>query len=110
MVHNVRAVFEVLRVVRVEGPQDGPLGAVAGFGVVDRVDQQTESEDVGEQDEFLSGVGADLAGGSEKVDAGHPFRGGKAGFQGEGVEVGDEPFEDVFHAGVGVLRVDQVDV
>lgn len=43
------------RVVRVEGAEDGALGAVGRLGVVDGVDEQREADDVGEEDEFLAG-------------------------------------------------------
>ena len=58
------------RVVRVEGPQHGALGAPLGFGVVDAVDEEGEAEDVGEEDEFLC-TGLDLV--SSLVWPGSPF-------------------------------------
>ena len=47
------AIGQVLGFVRVEGPQDGAFGAVGGFRVVDRVDQEREAQHVRQQDELL---------------------------------------------------------
>lgn len=49
------------RVVRVEGAQDGALGGVRRLGVVDRVYQQREADDVGEEDELLCRVSAGMS-------------------------------------------------
>lgn len=47
------AVRQHRRVMRVEGPEHGALGAERRLGVVDVVDEEREAEDVGEEDEFL---------------------------------------------------------
>lgn len=47
------AVGEVLGFVRVEGAEDGAFGAVGWFRVVDRVDQERETQHVREEDELL---------------------------------------------------------
>lgn len=39
--------------MRVEGAENGSLGATWGCRVVDVVDEEGEAEDVGEEDEFL---------------------------------------------------------
>jgi hypothetical protein len=39
--------------VCVEGAEDGAFGGRGGFGMVDGVDEERESDDVGEEDEFL---------------------------------------------------------
>lgn len=96
--------------MRVEGPQDGSLGAAGRFGVVDAVDEEGQAQDVGEEDEFLPDFRAGLAGGGEEVDARHPFGGGEAGFACEVVQVCDEPFEDIFEARGGVVAVDGDDL
>jgi len=54
VVRHLGAGFEDGGVVRVEGPQHGAFGRVRGFGVVDVVDEEGETEDVGEEDELLS--------------------------------------------------------
>ena len=59
---------------------------------------------------YLSNVCAYLADGGEEEEAGHPFIMRETGFAGEVVEVLDEAFEDVFQAGVGALRIDELDV
>jgi len=43
----------VFRLVGMERPEDRAFGGVRGFGVVDRVDEEGETEDIGEEDEFL---------------------------------------------------------
>ena len=43
----------VARFVRVEGAEYSAFGGGGGFRVVDRVDEEGEAEDVGEEDEFL---------------------------------------------------------
>ena len=47
--------------MRVERPENSPLGAGRWFRVVDTVDEEGQADDVGEEDELLSDVGADLA-------------------------------------------------
>jgi hypothetical protein len=37
----------------VEGAEDGAFGRLRGFGVVDGVDEEGKTKDVGEEDEFL---------------------------------------------------------
>lgn len=76
----------------------------------DGIDEEREPEDVGEKYEFVSLCGADLPYGDEEVETGEPFVKGEPSFTGEVVEVGDEPFEDVFETWVGALRVDSVHV
>ena len=55
------AIGAILGLMRVEGSENSPLGAGWRFGMVDAVDEEGEADDVGEEDEFLSDVGADLA-------------------------------------------------
>ena len=43
---NGSAVGEILGFVRVEGPEDGPFGAVGWFRVVDRVNEERETQNV----------------------------------------------------------------
>lgn len=53
VVRHGLAVGHFLGVVGVEGAEHGALGAAGGLGVVDAVDEDGETEDVGEEDEFL---------------------------------------------------------
>jgi len=78
--------------------------------VIDVVDEQGEAEDVGQEDEFLTDGGGDLADGGEEGDSGGPFGGRETGFAGEGVQVCDEAGEDVAGARGGALGVYEVDV
>lgn len=50
---HARPVGDGGRIVCVEGAQDGALGRVGRFWVVDVVDEEGKAEDVGEEDEFL---------------------------------------------------------
>lgn len=53
VVGDLGAVGCGLRFVRVERAQDGALGALWWFGVVNAVDKEGEAEDVREEDELL---------------------------------------------------------
>lgn len=81
-------------VVRVEGPQHGALCRAGRLRVVDRVNEQREPEDVGEEDEFLSVWGAGLAGRGQEVDAGAPLGCREPGLTREIVHVGDQAGEE----------------
>lgn len=124
------AVRQHRRVVRVERPEHGALGAERRLGVVDVVDEEREAEDVGEEDEFLrcrdgrlgtaemgSGGGRgrgpyiahivrDVPARNEEADAGHPLVGAKACLARKVVEVCHQARHEVGEARIGRLRVD----
>ena len=53
------AVVDGVDLVRVDGAEDRAFGGAGGFGVVDRVDEQGQAHDVGEEDELLRAVALD---------------------------------------------------
>ena len=59
---------------------------------------------------YLADVSADLARPCEEDDALHPFFGRQASFPREIMEMGDETFKDVLHAGVRVVGVNEVNI
>lgn len=75
--------------------------------MVNGVDENGETQDVGEEDEFLAHVGADLAYFGQEAEAGHPFVAAETSFAGEVVEVCDEALKHVFHALVFAERIDR---
>lgn len=101
-----RAVAQRGGVVRVERPQHGALGRAGGLGVVDAVDEQRQAQDVGQQDELVAHVAADLAGGDEEVYGGHPLLGAQARLARKIVQVRDEARHEVAQARVGRLVID----
>lgn len=101
--------------------------------MVDRVDEDGEAEDVGEEDEFLcfpplrlvphvfilqecwgdtylSHIGRDLAHLLQEGKSRHPFLGAESSLLGEVVEMRDETLEDVFHAFIFAEGIDPDDV
>ena len=52
----VAAMSTVLGLMRVERSKECAFRAVLWLRMIDRIDQQRETQDVGEQDEFLDGV------------------------------------------------------
>ena len=115
-------------VVGVEGAEDGAFCRVGGFGMVDRVDEEGETDYVGEQDELLHGVsvcgGWAWGGGplylphvctylpdlGQELDACHPLVEAQPCLARKVVEVRDETLHDVLQPWVGALRVDADDV
>lgn len=95
--------------------------------MVDAVDQERKAEDVRQENEFLvlvsldprtlliacsylSDIRAHLTGPREELDTSHPFAAREANLARKVVEVRDQALEDVFHARVGLVGVDQVDI
>jgi hypothetical protein len=62
LTHNRIPQFHVRSILGEKGTEDSVFSGALGFGVVEGVDEDGETEDVGEEDEFLAGGGADLAG------------------------------------------------
>lgn len=100
------AVGQVERLVRVEGPEHRALGALARFRVVDRVDEQREAEDVGQEDEFLADIVAHLSRRGEELQASHPFFRAETRLACKVVQMRYQSLEDEFEARVGVVGVD----
>lgn len=60
----------LLGILREEWAENRSFGSWSDDGVVHGVDESRETEDIGEENELLSNVGADLARRSEEVNGG----------------------------------------
>ena len=87
---NVRTIGIGRRRRDIERPEHRVLGRAGGTVMGDRVDQHRDSQDVGQQDEFLPPVRAGVAHGGEEPDALHPFRLGQFRLNHRRVQVVDE--------------------
>ena len=76
--------------------------------MIDAVDEERKTNDIGEQDEFLADVATDLADFCQELDSCHPLVCAETGLASKVVDVGDESLEQVFHARVFALRIDHV--
>lgn len=102
--------LDAVRILGVEGPEDGALGGPGKLGVVDGVDEQRQPQHVGQQDELLPHVGADGCDGQEELDGGFPLGDAEARLARKVVQVDDEALQEEAEAGVRAGRVDGVDV
>jgi len=71
--------------------------------VIDAVDEERETNDIGKQDELLAYIAADLANFCQELDSCHPLVCAETGFASKVMDVGDESLEQVFHARVFAL-------
>ena len=87
----------------VERTEDSAFCTGSGLRVVDTVDEKRETNDIGEQDEFLADVATDLANLCQELDGCHPFVCAESSFASKVVNVRDESLEQVFHSRVIAL-------
>lgn len=101
---------QVVRLERVEGPEDRALGRAGRLGVVDAVDQQRQAQDVGQEDELVAHVAADLAHVDEEGDGGLPLGHAEARLARKVVQVRHQRLEEELEPRVLAPRVDAVHV
>ena len=97
--------------------QNGAFGRVAGLWMIDRVNKEGETKDVGKEDEFLdhgllwdsaaykialrrslaylANIGADLTYSGQKLQTRHPFLRTQPRLSCEVMEMSDQPFKDI---------------
>ncbi|MGY3465847.1 hypothetical protein ACVW0I_002718 [Bradyrhizobium sp. LM6.11] len=87
----------------IERPEHCGLGGALALAVVDCVDQHGDAEHVGQEDEFLAGIRAFLAGAGQEIDGVFPFLEGEAGLAHVIVQRLHQFLEQEFRARVGCL-------
>jgi hypothetical protein len=69
VLRHIGSMCHVGCLVRMEGAENCAFGAVGWFGMVDAVDQQRQTKDIGEENEFL--IGAVNTSDSESLEHDH---------------------------------------
>ncbi len=92
-----------------EGAEDRVLGGAGRTPVIDRVNQHRQAERIGQKDELLPLLRADLPGPCQKIDAEVPFILGQVDFAREVVEMLDEASHHLCQARIHILAHSGVD-
>jgi hypothetical protein len=89
--------------VGVEGTQNSTFCTGSGLWVIDTVDEERETNDIGEQDELLAYIAADLANLCQELDSCHPLVCAETGLASKVMDVRDESLEQVLYSRIFAL-------
>lgn len=110
IIRDLIAAVQARGVSSVKRPQDGALSRVRRLWVINGINKQGKAQHVGEKDEFVAHVGANLANVHEEFDGRLPFIDAQSRLTSEIVEMDDQPLEQKLGSGVIASRIDGVDI